>query len=105
MKTNFLGSWLREDVREKEERTAEAGEKNEEERGKRGVEKRKKKRTKRRESKEVTVCFLWRLLEIFSQGEVWRGVVVFLGETSWRSLRNCLILSLILVRMCEWCLM
>ena len=45
---HFLSSWLRQDGREKEERTTvEVSNENEEERGERGREKRRKKRTKR----------------------------------------------------------
>ena len=60
---NFWSSWLREDERGKEERTARA-EKNEEERSERGTEKRREKRTKRGRSKEnVRVWSLWKPLK------------------------------------------
>ena len=73
---------------------------------KRGKEKRRKKRTKRGESKEDgTVCLLWMPLKSSVKGEIWRVVVVFLGGTSSKSLNTCLIVNLILVRTCVWCLM
>ena len=94
---NFWSSCRREDERGKEERMAEA-EKNEEENG--------QKRTNRGESKEnVRDVFLWRPLESSVKRKIWRVVVVFLGEISWRGLRVCLIVSPILVRMCVWCLL
>ena len=67
---SFLGSWLREDGREKEKRTAKVSEKNEEERGekrKRQEEKGENKtgRVQRRCDGLVSV----EALEIFSQEE------------------------------------
>ena len=37
--------------------------------------------------------------------KTWRVAGFFLEGICWRSLRTCLIVSLILVRMCIWCLM
>ena len=42
---------------------------------------------------------------IFSQGKIWRVVVMFLGETFWRILMTCLVVSLRLGRMCLQCLL
>ena len=69
----FLSSWLREDAREKEERTAKASEENEEERSekrKREEEKEENKteRIKRRCKGSVSVESV-EAFEIFSQGE------------------------------------
>ena len=98
---DFWSSWLREDERGKEER-------NEEEKGekrKRGKEKRRKESTKRGRSKEdVRVVFLLKPLKFLVKGEFWRVVVICLGRNPWRSMRTCLIVSLVLVRMCVWCL-
>ena len=69
---NFWSSWLREEERGKEEKTARA-KKQEEERGEKRKGKRKKKRTKRRRSKEdVRVLFRWRPLKSLVKGEVRR---------------------------------
>ena len=93
---NFLSSWLREDVRGREEKTAKVSEKNEGERVKRGKEKRRKNRTKtERVKRRWEVCLLWKPLKSFVKVEIWRVVVVFLGRTSWRSMRTCLTVSLI----------
>ena len=80
---NFLSSWLREDGREEEERTAKVNEENEEEwREKRKTEEEKE------ENKTVTVkrrCdgFVFvEAFENFGQVETWRIVVIFLWKTS-----------------------
>ena len=102
---NFWSSWLREDERGEEERMAES-EKNEEEKGD---------KRKREEEKEVNETGTVKrrcegfvsveAFEIFGQG----GDLESCGNLSWgdlrRSMRTCLIVSLILVRMCVWCLM
>ena len=102
---DFWSSWLREDEKSKEERKAEAEGKGEEE-GEKRKERRSKKRMKRGRLKEdVRVWFLWKFLKFLVKSEMWRVAEMFPGKTSWRSLRTCLIVSLLLVRMCVWCLM
>ena len=86
---NFWSNWLREDGREKEEITAKAEENDEGKGEKRKKVKRRKKRTKRGELKEdVKVLFRWRLLKSLVKGEIWRVVVIFLGETFWMSRKS-----------------
>ena len=71
---------------------------------KKGGEKRKREK----EKENQTVRVKWRidgLLKSLVKGEIWRVVAVFLGGTSWTSMRTCLIVSLLLVRVCVWCLM
>ena len=76
---NFWSSWLRENVRGREERVAKA-EKNEEEKGEKGKEKRRSKGTKRGQSKEdVRIVFRWRPLV---KRETW----VSCGGLSWEDL-------------------
>ena len=104
MKKTFWSNWLREDERGKEERTAKA-EKNEEETGekrKREVEKEENKtgRVKGRCEGFVSVEVFF-----FVKGEIWRVTRIFLGNTLWMSLRAGLVVSLIPVRVCVWCLM
>ena len=103
---NFLSSWLREDVRGKKIRRRKLVRRMKRKGVKGGKQKRRKKRTKRRESKEEGTVYLWlRPLKSLVKGEIWRGVVVFPGVTCSRSLITGLIVSLILARMCVWCLM
>ena len=65
---NFLSSWLRENERGEEERTAKV-ENNAEERSEKRKRRRRNKRTTREElSEDVKVLVRWRLFEIFSQG-------------------------------------
>ena len=100
---NILSSWLREEETEKEEVILETGKETEEERVKRGEEKRRKKRTKREVLNEgLSVLFLWRVFDIFSQGEIWRVVVIFVGKTFLRSLSTCLTVSLRFGWRCLW---
>ena len=101
---NFWSSWLRENERGGEERMAKSWRK-----------KKRVKREKREEEKEgnetETVkrrcegCVSVEAFEIKVKRETWRVAVVCLGRTSWRSLRVRLIVSLISVRMCVWCLL
>ena len=79
---NFLSSWLREDGREKEERIAKVGEENEEERGE------KRKRDEEKEENQMGTVKKEGVTVLFRWVETWRLVVVFVGETSWRSLKN-----------------
>ena len=65
-------------------------------RAKKNEEKKREKR-KREEEKEEN--------ETVTVRETWRVEVTRLGGTSWRSLRTSLMVSLILMRMCVWCLM
>ena len=65
---NFWSSWLREDERGKEERTARA-EKNEEERC-------EKRRIEEEKEENQTGSVLWRPLTSFVKGETWRDVVI-----------------------------
>ena len=97
---NFWSTWLWEDERGKEERTAKA-EKNEEEKGekrKREVEKEENEpeTVKRRCEGFVSV----EAYEICGQGEIWRVTRIFVGKTPWRSLRAGLVVHLIRVRVC-----
>ena len=90
---NFLSSWLREDGREKDERTVDMSNENEEERGEKRRREGEKKRTTRGLLKEdVAVLLLWNPLQFLVKGEIWRVVVIFLG-TPRISLRTCLIVS------------
>ena len=66
-------------------------EKNEEERGE------KRKREEEKEENETGTVLV--------KEEIWRVVVIFLGKTPWRRLRTGLIVNLIRVRVCVWCLM
>ena len=43
---------------------------------------------------DVPVLLLWRPLTFLVKREIWTVVVIFLGKTSWISLRTCLIVSL-----------
>ena len=71
-----------------------------------GKKRRRKRRTQRGVLKEdVSVLFLWRPLKFLVRGEIWRVVVIFLGETFWISLTTCLIVSLRLGELCRRCLM
>ena len=79
---NFWSSWLREEERGKEERTARG-----------------------RSKEDVRVLFRWKPLKSLVKEEIWRAVMTCLGKTSWISLRTCLIVSLFLVSWCVWCLM
>ena len=66
----------------------------------------RKKRTKRRLLTEnVKVLLLWMPLTFLVKGEIWRVMVIFLGETFWISLRTCLFVGLRLGWLCRWCLM
>ena len=99
---NFLSSWLREDV----ERVAKASEKNEEESG----EKRKREEEKE-ENQTVTVkrrcegLFLWKPYNFLSQTGDVESDEDLSGEDPLMSLRAGLVVSLIRVRVCVWCLM
>ena len=87
MKKIFLSTWLRDD-------------------GEIGEQKGTKKRTEREKLKEdVTVFVSVEASKSSVKGRIWRVVVVFLSRTFWRSQRTCLIVSLILVWVCLWCLM
>ena len=96
---NFLSSWLREDGKEKRENN-----------GNRQGEQRRDGQKVEEENETVSVkkrcvgSVSVEAFDIFSHGEIWRVVVVFLGGTFWRSLRACLIVSLGLEWMCVWCL-
>ena len=103
---NFSSSWLREDVREKEERTVEVGNENEEERvpkSRRDGEKEENETgiVKRRGEGLVSV----EAFDILVKGQIWRVVVIFLGKTSWIRMRTILIVSRRLGWLCLWCLM
>ena len=101
---DFWSSWPREDEKSEEERKMKLREK-EKKRVKRGKERRSKKRTKRGRSKEdVRVLFLWKLLKLFVKGETCRVAEMFPGNTSWRRLRACLTVSLLLVSWWVRCL-
>ena len=55
---------------------------------------------------DVTFLFLWNHLQFFVKGEMWRVVVIFLGNKSWISLRTCLVVSRMLGWLVpDWCLM
>ena len=100
---NFLSSWSREDGREKEERTVDMSNENEEERG----EKRRREGEKEENEtgllkEDVTVLLLWNHLQSLVKGEIWRVVEIFLGKTSWISLRTCLVVSRMLGWLCLW---
>ena len=72
---HFLGSWLREDVRGKEERTAKVSEKNQEERGEKRKREAKKEDNKTgRVQRRCDGLFSVEAFEVFSQGgfgELW----------------------------------
>ena len=74
---------------------------------KRGKGKRRKKVTKQGLLKEdVTVFVPVEDFDIFSQGEDRESCDgLSWWWTLWRSLRTCLTVCLVLVRMCMWCLM
>ena len=72
---HFLSSWLREDGREEEERTAKMSDETEEERSVRG-ERREQPRVLK---EDVTILFLWRPLKSSVKGETWRFAVVYLS--------------------------
>ena len=100
---DFWSSWLRGDEKIKEESKAEAEGKGEEkgEKRKRGGEKENEtEKVRRRCEGFVSV----EAFEILVKGEIWRVVEMFLGNTSWRSLRTCLTVSLLLVSWCVRCL-
>ena len=78
---NFLSSWLWGSW-EREERTVEMSNENEEERCKNWRREREEEENGRTMLKgDETILFLWRLLTSSVMGEIWRVVVVFLGET------------------------
>ena len=102
---DFWSSWLREDEKSKEERKVEAE-------GKGEVEGEKRKREGEKEDNEtVTVerrcegLVSVEAFEIFLSRGRCGDAEMCPGKTSWTILRTCLIVSLILVRMCWWCLM
>ena len=103
---NFWSNSIREDERGKEERKAKT-EKNEEEQGeKRTREEERKKRTKWERSKEdVRFLSLWWPLKSLATEEIWRVTKTFLGKTPLMMVRTGLVVGLILVRTCVWCLM
>ena len=102
---NFWSKWLREDQRGKEERMGKA-ERNEEERGEKRKRECETEESKRGLFKEdVRVVFQRKPFKFLVKGEIWSVVVIFLGKTLWRSLRTGLIVNLICVRVCVWCLM
>ena len=53
----------------------------------------------------MRVLFLWKPLPFLVKGEIWRVAEMFLGNTSWRSLRTSLTVSKLLVSWYGWCLM
>ena len=90
-----VSSRLREEERERRKNIGDRRGEQRREGQNRGEEMSRKKRTKRGVFKEgLSVLFLWRLLISSVREEIWRVVVVFLGETFWISLGTCLIVSL-----------
>ena len=79
---NFLSSWQREEETEKEEIILETGKETEEERGKK---RRREEEKEENESESVKGSFVSSVsvqsFDIFSQGEIWRVVVIFVGKT------------------------
>ena len=102
----FLSIGLWEDGRVKKERTAKASEKNEERRAekRKREEEKEENKTARVRRKRGGLVFV-EAFDFLSRrrfGELWWSVLV--GHP-WRSLRTGLIVSLIRLRMCVWCLM
>ena len=94
----------REDEKSKDESEAEAEGKGEEGE-KRKREEEKEENETRTVKRRCEVLCLWKPLKFFVKKEMWRVAEMFPGNTSWRSLRTCLVVSLFLVRRCVLCLM
>ena len=104
---NFLSSWLREDGREKEERMVKVSNENEEERSEKRRREGEKEENETATAKRRCEGFVSvEAFAIFSQGRDLESCGdIFLGKTSWMSLRTCLIVSRRLGWLCLWCLM